>query len=267
MDAVELYRGELLAGFHVAGAAPEFATWLDTMRATYARRYESALQSIAGEREAAGDRAAAVVWRRRVAAHDPLNSDAALQLMRALAAAGDPGAAIRHARVHETLLREELDAPPDERITQFVKTLQAPPNGNASAARPPALPAPVSAAESAATERSNQEQPASPPSPSGSGGFATRNGETPPRSLALRRCAALGWRSRCQYIRLRAQRAPDLTSSLRRCRPARKLLRRSHAGRSSGRGHRCLITELARYQRLSVISRTQFAIQRNYKSR
>jgi DNA-binding SARP family transcriptional activator len=39
VDAVELYRGELLAGFHVAGAAPDFAAWLDTMRATYARRY------------------------------------------------------------------------------------------------------------------------------------------------------------------------------------------------------------------------------------
>ncbi len=122
-----LYGGDLLAGFHVAGAAPEFAEWLDATRATYARRYASAMESVAVEREAAGDRAGAVVWRRRVATQDPLNSDAALQLMRALAAAGDPGAAIRHARVHETLLREELDAPPDGRISQFVNTLRESP--------------------------------------------------------------------------------------------------------------------------------------------
>jgi len=98
-DAFELYGGDLLAGFHVAGAAPEFAEWLDATRATYARKYASAMESVAVEREVAGDRAGAVVWRRRVATQDPLNSDAALQLMRALAAAGDPGAAIRHARV------------------------------------------------------------------------------------------------------------------------------------------------------------------------
>ena len=126
-DAIELYRGELLAGFHVAGAGPEFNEWLDSMRATYAHRYESALRTVAAECESARDYASAVTWRRRLAAHDPLNSDAALHLMRALVAAGDPAAAIRHARVHETMLREQLDAPPDAKIGQFVKALQESP--------------------------------------------------------------------------------------------------------------------------------------------
>src|SRR5258706_15215176 len=96
------------------------------------------MESFAVEREATGDRAGAVLWRRQVAAQDQLNSDAALHLMRALAAAGDPGAAIRHARVHETLLREELDAPPDARIGQFVKTLQESPATIVTTAPPPA---------------------------------------------------------------------------------------------------------------------------------
>jgi len=126
-EAIELYRGELLAGFHVTGAGPEFNEWLDSMRATYAQHYESALRTIAAERESARDYAGAVTWRRRLAAHDPLNSDAALHLMRALVAAGDPAAAIRHARVHETLLRDQLDAPPDAKIGQFVKALQESP--------------------------------------------------------------------------------------------------------------------------------------------
>ena len=256
MDAVELYRGELLAGFHVAGAAPEFAAWLDTMRATYARRYESALRSIAAEREAAGDRAAAVVWRRRVAAHDPLNSDAALQLMRALAVAGDPGAAIRHARVHETLLREEFDAPPDERILQFVKTLQAPPNGNAIAVRPHAA-ASVPPAESAATEQSSQGQPVRPSLPPARGEIA----RAPARRLRVgwryAGGAALGLAVAVSGIFAFAhRRAPDVTSSCVAVVPLASYSGNRAQDDLADAVTDGLITELARYQRLSVISRT-----------
>jgi DNA-binding SARP family transcriptional activator len=40
----------------------------------------------------------------------------ALRLMQALEATGDPGGALRHARLHEGLLREALDIEPDDRV-------------------------------------------------------------------------------------------------------------------------------------------------------
>ena len=255
-EAIELYRGELLAGFHVAGAAAEFAAWLDTTRATYARRYESALQSIAAEREAAGDLAGAVVWRRRVAAHDPLNSDAALQLMRAFAAVGDPGAAIRHARVHETLLREELDAPPDARIAQLVKTLQSPSATTASAPAPKqAQPAP------APLPAPNAASPA-PAMAIGPRKETTREPARPRRRVRWRYAGgtAIGLAGAALGIFAFAHsRAPDVTSSCVAVIPL--------ANYSSDRSQDDLadavtdglITELARYQRLSVISRTSVA--------
>ena len=260
-EAIELYRGELLAGFHVAGAAAEFSTWLDTTRATYARRYESTLQSIAAEREAAGDRAGAVVWRRRVAAHDPLNSDAALQFMRALAAAGDPGAAIRHARVHETLLREELDAPPDTRITQLVKTLQAPPVTTVSSP-PQAQPAAA---------------PTAPSTPVAPGALPSLDTASPPLATAItprNETAREPARSRRRLWRnaggatlglagaglamfaFTHSRAPNVTSSCVAVIPLANYSGDRSQDDLADAVTDALITELARYQRLSVISRT-----------
>jgi TolB-like protein/DNA-binding SARP family transcriptional activator/Flp pilus assembly protein TadD len=264
-EAIELYRGELLAGFHVAGAAAEFSAWLDTTRATYARRYESALQSIAAEREAAGDRAGAVIWRRRVAAHDPLNSDAALQLMRAFAAAGDPGAAIRHARVHETLLREELDASPDARITQLVKTLQAPPVTTVSspaqvqpaaaptaptaAAAPAALPPPDAASPPHTVEISPRNETAREPArePARSRRRLWRNAGGATLGLAGAALAMFAFTH---------TRAPNVTSSCVAVIPLANYSGDRSQDDLADAVTDALITELARYQRLSVISRT-----------
>ena len=158
-EALELYRGDLLEGFHVANA-PELERWLDAVRQRFGERYGAALEAAASECERRGDFAAAVRHRRRLAARDPCNSSIALRLMRALAASGDAAAAIRHAMLHEKLLRSEFDIalPPD--ISGFVAELQAPP------AVPPARPRPAPA-------------PVAEPSP-GQGPSQTLGGRAPP---------------------------------------------------------------------------------------
>ena len=123
-EAIELYRGDLLEGFHVADA-PDFARWMEAERARLADRYARALEAAAGEREAVGDYDGAVRLWRRLAPRDVYNSRVALRLMRGLAAAGDPGGAIQHARVHETLLREDLDIALAPEIAALVRQLQA----------------------------------------------------------------------------------------------------------------------------------------------
>jgi TolB-like protein/DNA-binding SARP family transcriptional activator len=158
-EALELYRGPLLEGFHVSDAAPEFGRWLDDERTRLARRYAEAMEATATALEATGDFAGAVAWYRRLAAHDPFNSRATLSLMRALAAAGDPAAAIRHARVHETLLREELKAAPDPQVTALVRELQSERSaepGRSAASMPARQPAPRP--EIAAEQRSSNRR-------------------------------------------------------------------------------------------------------------
>src|SRR5207248_3609116 len=97
----------------IYAAGAELDRWVDGERERLGRLYAGALQSMAQDREAAGDFVGAVKWHRRLAAHDPLSSRIALALIRALAAAGDSEGALQHARIYETLSRAELDAPPD----------------------------------------------------------------------------------------------------------------------------------------------------------
>ncbi|HKN65211.1 MAG TPA: hypothetical protein VJW73_02985, partial [Gemmatimonadaceae bacterium] len=52
--AVELFRGELLAGLHIPDAANELDQWLDGERARYAQAYAAALESLASAAEVAG---------------------------------------------------------------------------------------------------------------------------------------------------------------------------------------------------------------------
>ena len=122
-EAVDLYRGDLLEAFHIA-SAPEFERWLETERGRLASRFANAVGVLAEGREAAADFAGAVVQWRRLAARDPYSSRVALRLMRALAAAGDPGAAVHHARVHEALLKEEVGVAPDTQVTDLVRRRQ-----------------------------------------------------------------------------------------------------------------------------------------------
>ena len=127
-EALELYRGDLLQGFHVSDVAPEFERWLEAERVRLGGRYAQALEAAAEERTQAGDIAGAVTHWRRLAARDPCNARVALGLMRALAAAGDHAGAIQHARVHQTLLREELGAALDPQVAALVRQLQSAPD-------------------------------------------------------------------------------------------------------------------------------------------
>lgn len=121
--AAELYAGPFLDGFFLNGA-PEFERWAAEQRSRYEAQMVKAFERLAMDADARGDRRAAVDWRRRQAALHPLDSAAALQLMKALVAAGDRAGALQHARVHESLLRDQLDVAPDAVVTKFVAALR-----------------------------------------------------------------------------------------------------------------------------------------------
>jgi DNA-binding SARP family transcriptional activator/Tfp pilus assembly protein PilF len=123
-EALALYRGDLLEGFHI-GDAPDFERWLESERARLAARYTKAVETVASEREEAGDFHGAVTHWRVLTARDPYSSRLTLRLMRALIAAGDPATALAQARQHERLLREELEIAPDAEVAALVRQLQS----------------------------------------------------------------------------------------------------------------------------------------------
>ena len=121
--AVRAYAGPFLDGFFIA-KAPEFERWVEAERARLKQRACWATERLATAAAARGEHEAAVTWWRHVSALDPLNARIARALMGALAAAGDRAGALRHARIHESLLRQELDAAPDAAVTDFARRLR-----------------------------------------------------------------------------------------------------------------------------------------------
>ena len=119
--AVASYTGPFLDGFHLDLA--DFQVWVEGERSRLAALYGNAMQRLARAAHAAGDHVAAVEWRRRLATLDPLSGTVALDLMRALAVAGDATGAVRHARVHEELVRAELGSGADPDVVAFAAQL------------------------------------------------------------------------------------------------------------------------------------------------
>ncbi len=122
--AADLYTGGFLDGFILNGCA-EFERWGETTRTELAHQAREAMRVVATRSAAAGDAARAAAAWRRVALLAPLDSRVALSLMKALVAVEDRTGALEYARVHEALVRQELDATPDPSIVAFVATLKA----------------------------------------------------------------------------------------------------------------------------------------------
>jgi predicted ATPase/DNA-binding SARP family transcriptional activator len=125
-DAVELYRGPFLEGFHIA-ETEELVFWLDRQRDHLAQRYTGALATLAGRAAKRGDPEGAAEWWRKLADHDPYNAHALLGLMEALEAVGERGAALQLAEEHAARLREELAAEPDPEVEAFALRLRQAP--------------------------------------------------------------------------------------------------------------------------------------------
>jgi len=125
--AASLYEGPFLDAFFVADA-PELEHWADERRRDLAAKYLSVLEALAVAATDTGDLVRAVEYRRRAAALDPLNGRLAIALMHALARAGDRAAALRHAQLHERMLRCEVNAPPDQGVAALAAELKRLPN-------------------------------------------------------------------------------------------------------------------------------------------
>ncbi len=151
--AVSVYGGPFLDGVNPGGST-DLDQWVDAHRARFATMFAASAEQAAAAAADAGDRHGAVLIWRKLAAQDPYSGRAALGLMRALAAGGDPASAMQHARVYETLVRNELGAEPDAAVTHLVGTLRlgAPPE-----ARPVVA---LSRPAAASSERARTEAPA-----------------------------------------------------------------------------------------------------------
>ena len=140
--AVGHYKGPLLDGFHF-GDSRELELWVDTERARLLGEYQTALEFLANLSAEAGDHSQSVTWWRRLANSDPFSAGPTKKLILALAAAGDRAGAVKHARLYQELVRQELEMEPDSEIEGLASTFSYPAStetvGTGARPRPPTI--------------------------------------------------------------------------------------------------------------------------------
>jgi predicted ATPase/Tfp pilus assembly protein PilF len=109
--AVELYRGDFLAGFSVRGA-PGFEEWAVVERERLWGLAVQALEQLAGHHAARGEHGPAIEYTRQLLALDPWREEAHRQMMLLLARRGQRSAALAQYETCRRVLAEELGVEP-----------------------------------------------------------------------------------------------------------------------------------------------------------
>ena len=110
--AVELYRGDLLAGVFVADVSSEFEHWLEGEREQFRRRAAAAVWSAVGSAERIGDLARAAPLARRGVELAPDDETSVRRLIRILDRKGDRAGALGAYEMFRRHLAAEYDSVP-----------------------------------------------------------------------------------------------------------------------------------------------------------
>jgi DNA-binding SARP family transcriptional activator len=111
LEALALYRGDLLAGFH-GGDARGFEDWLELARPRFRTAAGAAARRLAGRAVAAGNHAQGEQWYRRGLVIEPYDERAIRGLMELFAAMGDHAGALRTYEDFAARLARELEIAP-----------------------------------------------------------------------------------------------------------------------------------------------------------
>lgn len=158
--ASELYRGELLAGFHVRDA-PSFEDWLSGAQERLLEAARQALSALIGHFAARAEYHEAITHGRRLVEIDPLSEEAHRELMRLYVLVGRRRRALAQYDELTSVLRRELGVDPlpaSRALQQSVLREHVPPPERVAPARPaplgPLVPLAGRRQEMAALERS-----------------------------------------------------------------------------------------------------------------
>jgi tetratricopeptide (TPR) repeat protein len=125
-EALALCRGEVLEGLD--------EEWVLELRSRHAAERADAAVALVRAATASGDARSALAWARRLAAWDPLDEAAERELVLALAAAGDRGAALRSYADFSRRLAREMGVGPSAATRELASRLRREELGTAAAA-------------------------------------------------------------------------------------------------------------------------------------
>lgn len=123
-EALDVYRGDLLEGFHLSGA-PMFERWLDGRRDDLQREAHRAAWGLAQDAEAAEDLAVAAHWARRTLRLAQQDEAVLRQVVCLLDRVGDRAGAVREYETFVRRLREDLDLEPAPETRALMKEIRS----------------------------------------------------------------------------------------------------------------------------------------------
>jgi DNA-binding SARP family transcriptional activator/TolB-like protein len=123
-EAVGLYRGEFLAGFHLAGAA-EFDRWLEEQRTHVRDRVTQAVWALADREAARGGLPEAAQWARQAVALLPYQESGIRRLMALLDRMGERAAALTEYERFAERLASDLEVEPSSETVALADSLRA----------------------------------------------------------------------------------------------------------------------------------------------
>ncbi|MDX1566710.1 MAG: BTAD domain-containing putative transcriptional regulator [Longimicrobiales bacterium] len=112
-EALELYGGSFLKGFHVDGVPP-FERWVDARRRQLRLAAVDAAWTVAGRAEEIGNHPAARRAANQALELAPFDGEAVRRFMRLMDRLGRPAAALRAYRAYESRLADEMEMNPSE---------------------------------------------------------------------------------------------------------------------------------------------------------
>ena len=134
-QALALYRGDFLDGFHVDDVAPEYEEWVERTRARLRRRAAAGAWSAADAAERGGDTVHALELARRACELEPDQEGGWRRLMSLHERVGDRAGALRAYDELAARLEREFDARPAAETSALAETIR-------TSKRPAAAPAP-----------------------------------------------------------------------------------------------------------------------------
>lgn len=117
-EALQLYGGDLLPGFHARGASG-FMRWLDERRGHYRQRAAKAAWDLSVDAEARADESGAAFWGKRALALSPFSESEVQRLLRLLTRLGDFAGALRAYHGLQGTLRTEFGLEPSAETTRL----------------------------------------------------------------------------------------------------------------------------------------------------
>lgn len=123
-EALELYRGDFLDGFFIAGA-PEFERWVEGERERLRQRACVAASALAESNAAEGDTVGAARWARRAADLLPADEAVTRRLMTFLHRLGDRAAAIRVYDAFVARLSDDYELEPSAETRVLAESIRA----------------------------------------------------------------------------------------------------------------------------------------------